>query len=255
MNGSSLTGRRVIITRPEPGVLAEHVLAAGAGVIHMPLIGMIDPQDSGVALGQALADCKMGDWVVVTSPEGARRVVDAGLEMLRRDAADAVKVAAVGRATAAIMESITGRPVDLLPTVQLGSALVEEMARLDSGQRVLVVHGDLADPALAVALRAQGHHVETVVAYRTVSQTPTADQRSAAREADAVVLASGSAARSWAEHCGDIHPPVICAIGPSTAAVARECGITVTHQADESSVEGIMVCLNQAFDPGHPTMG
>jgi uroporphyrinogen-III synthase len=255
MDRSSLTGRRIVITRPEPGVLADLLTAAGAVVIHLPLIEMIDPQDSGEGLRRALANCGSGDWVVVTSPEGARRVVAAGSETLVREGPEAVNLAAVGRATAAVIESCTGRPVDLVPTVQIGSALVKEMAQLPKGQRVLIAHGDLADPAVAEGLRAQGHQVETVVAYRTVVATPSVDQLRSARTADAVVLASGSAARSWAEHCGEIHPPVICVIGPSTAAVARECGVAVTHQADQSSVEGIMVCLNQAFDAGHPTMG
>ena len=251
---SSLAGRRIVVTRPEPGVLAELLIAAGAQVIHLPLIEMIDPEDSGAALRTALGELQPEDWLVVTSPEGARRVVAAASSIGLLGANPPFKVAAVGRATAAVVQAATGRPVDLIPTVQLGSALVAEMAQLPPGQRVLVAHGDLADPSLVAGLDSQGHQVTAVVVYRTVARAPSVEGTREAREADAVVLASGSAARSWAQHCAQIHPPVVCVIGPSTAAVARECGVDVTHHAEESSVEGILACLNQAFDPGHPTM-
>jgi uroporphyrinogen-III synthase len=243
------------VTRPEPGVLAELLIAADAHVVHMPLIEMIDPEDSGAALRSALADLQPEDWLVVTSPEGARRVVVAADSIWLSGAYPPFKVAAVGRATAAVVQVATRRPVDLIPAVQLGSAVVSEMAQLPQLQRVLVAHGDLADPSLVAGLGSHGHQVTAVVAYRTVARAPSVEALQEAREADAVVLASGSAARSWAQYCAQIHPPVVCVIGPSTAAVARECGLNVTHHAEESSVEGILACLNQAFDPGHPTMG
>lgn len=255
MARSPLADRRIVITRPDLGPLGDMLLAVGAEVIHMPLIEMIDPQDSGAALNQALADCAPGDWLVVTSPEGARRVVAVGEQTLGRKGSDRIRIAAVGRATAAVVEAVSAEPVDLVPQIQRASELAEAFKGCAPGQRMLVAHGDLADSSLVSALRAQGHQVTAVVAYRTVGRSPSDHQRRAANAADAVVLASGSAARSWAKHCADIHPPVVCAIGPSTATVAAEVGLIVTHQAAASSVEGIMVCLNQAFDPAHPTMG
>jgi uroporphyrinogen-III synthase len=255
MKGSALAHRRILVTRPDPGALGEALVAAGAEVIHLPLIAMIDPADDGAALRVAIANMSQEAWLVVTSPEGARRVVAGGSEVLQRPDPDRIRIAAVGRATAAVLEEATKRPVDLVPDVQIGTALVGAMAQLSPGSEILVAHGDLADPDLVTALENLGHVVTSVVAYRTVEVSVTPEQLSAAGEADAIVLASGSAARSWARQCGEITPPVVCAIGPSTAAVAAEVGLGVTHMAEVSSVEGIMACLHQAFDPGHPTMG
>jgi uroporphyrinogen-III synthase len=255
MTGSALEHRRILITRAEPGALLDLLIAAGAEVVHLPLIAMLPPIDDGAALRAALVGLGAGDWLVVTSPEGARRVVADGREVLERPDAQRVQIAAVGRATAAVVEAVTKKEADLVPEIQTATALVEKMQQLGPRLRIVVAHGDLADPELIEALEAMGHDVTPVVAYRTVSVAPTAEQLQAASAADALVLASGSAARSWVQHCLGITPPVVCAIGPSTAAVAAEVGLEVTHQAAVSSVEGILSCLHQAFDPGHPTMG
>jgi uroporphyrinogen-III synthase len=254
MAGSALTHRRILVTRTEPGALGESLIAAGAEVVHLPLIAMIEPTDGSAALRAALAQLAPGGWLVVTSPEGARRVVDCGVEVLQRPDHERIRIAAVGRATAAVVEAVTHRPVDLVPEVQNANSLATAMAGLDAGAEVLVAHGDLADPGLITAIEQHGHLVTAVVAYQTVEAPVTAEQIRAARGADALVLASGSAARSWARQCSEITPPVLCAIGPSTAAVAAEVGLVVTHVAEVSSVEGILACLHQAFDPGHSTM-
>jgi uroporphyrinogen-III synthase len=254
MAGSALEHRRILVTRAEPGALADLLIAAGAEVIHLPLIAMIDPLDGGEALQKAIGGLGSGDWLVVTSPEGARRVVAAGPDVVSRSGSDSVRIAAVGRATAAVVEAATKKAVDIVPEVQTAAALLERLQQLSAPSRIVVAHGDLADPGFVVDLELMGHHVSPVEAYRTVEVAPPQDQLRAALTADALVLASGSAARSWAQHCAGIRPPVICAIGPSTAAAAAEVGIVVTHHAEVSSIEGILSCLNQAFDPGHPTM-
>jgi uroporphyrinogen-III synthase len=255
---SPLKDRRILITRANPGALGDLLHAAGAEMIHIPLISMNDPKDAGQALRAALGDLVAGDWLVVTSPEGARRVVEQAAEIGAKPPLGSglygLKIAAVGTATAAIVEEATGTAVDLIPDVQLGSELATKMSAEPAGQRILVAHGDLADPRLVDALRAFGHHVTPVVAYRTVLLTPTAQQIAAASSADALVLTSGSAARAWAQSCKEITPAVVCSMGPSTTLVAREVGLVPTHQAEVSSVEGLMDCLNQAFDVDHPTM-
>jgi uroporphyrinogen-III synthase len=259
MAGSPLKNRRILITRADPGALRDLLHAAGAEMVHIPLISMNDPEDGGQALRAALGDLAPGDWLVVTSPEGARRVVKQVSEMGPTSPMGSklgeLKIAAVGRATAAVVEEAIGSSVDLIPDIQLASELAIKMGAEPAGQRVLVAHGDLAHPHLVDALRAYGHDVIAVVAYRTVLVPPTAQQIAAASSADALVLASGSAARSWALHCKEITPAVICSMGPSTTLVAHEVGLVPTHQAEVSSVEGIMACLNQAFDADHPTMG
>jgi uroporphyrinogen-III synthase len=79
-----------------------------------------------------------------------------------------------------------------------------------------------------------------VIAYATRTRAPRPDERAAALAADAVAFASGSAATAWAEAIGSETPPVVCAIGPTTAAVAERAGLKVTAVAADHSVPGLV---------------
>ena len=173
------------------------------------------------------------DWVVVTSPEGAERVAPA--------LADAdVRIGVVGRRTAEVVIELCGRPPDVVPERQTALDLVAAMPDPGGSNRLLIAQADLADPAHAAAFATRGYGVTAVEAYRTVQRTPSHAERRAALAADAVTFASGSAARAWHDSIGSTTPPVVVAIGPSTAAVARELGIKVTHQAADHSVAGLV---------------
>ncbi|HEY4609405.1 MAG TPA: uroporphyrinogen-III synthase, partial [Ilumatobacteraceae bacterium] len=70
----SLIGRRVVVTRAaeQADTSAELIASVGAIPIVVPLIEIVDELD-GVARLEAL-DLDGIDWLVVTSPNGARRV-------------------------------------------------------------------------------------------------------------------------------------------------------------------------------------
>ena len=91
-----------------------------------------------------------------------------------------------------------GRPVDLVPAVQRADALAAAFVeREPSPQRVLIAQADIAAPTLADGLRAAGHEVTVVTAYRTVAAEPDGAAEVAVAGADAVLFASGSAVESW----------------------------------------------------------
>jgi uroporphyrinogen-III synthase len=220
---SRLAGRRIAITRPEPGALAARLTELGAIVVHVPLIEITDPLDGGIQLRRALARLDAFDWLVVTSANGARR---AGLAA--RDHPQ-VRLAAVGPATAAALAAAAGREVDLVPARAQAEGLLDEFPRQRA--RVLVAQADRAGTTLADGLAMIGHAVESVVAYRTVVRTPSPDEVTALAGVDAVVLASGSAAQGWADAVGASSSSVVVAIGPVTAREAMARGITVAHVA------------------------
>jgi uroporphyrinogen-III synthase len=226
-----LRGRRVVTTRDRPGELDRLLAAAGATVVHVPLIEIVEPADGGTALHDALARLASFDWLVVTSRHGAARVGDEA-------AAIAVRTAAVGTATARELARRTGRAVALVPTEQRADALVHAFP--PGPWRVLVAQADRAEPSLVDGLRARGCDVEAVVAYDTRTRAPRADERAAALAADAVAFASGSAAVAWAQAIGTETPPVVCAIGPTTAAAAEQAGLKVTAVAADHSVPGLV---------------
>lgn len=235
----SLAGRRILVTRERPGELAEMLEHRGAIVMHVPLIAVVDAEDQGRALAAELGQLDRYDWLIVTSVAGAERVGAA--------ATAGVKLGAVGTATARSLARTCSRPVDLVPRVQYATALAEEFSvRESTPQRVLIAQADRAGDVLATDLRANGHDVTTVVAYRTVIQRSEPD---AIVGADAVLFASGSSVEGWVKSFGAACPPVSVAIGPSAATVAERFGLELTGVAADYSLDGLVTELERQFEP------
>ncbi|MET0909385.1 MAG: uroporphyrinogen-III synthase [Ilumatobacteraceae bacterium] len=232
-----LAGTRVLVTRERPGELGEMLEARGAVVVHAPLIAVRDPDDGGLALRSELERLSTFDWLVVTSVEGAERVGAAA-----RDA-PAVRLAAVGTATARTLARLAGRAVDLVPSVQTGAALAAALDdRVDHRIRVLVVQADRAAPTLVDLLVGSGHDVTACVGYRTVLLDVDPEVIAGA---DALVLASGSSAESWVASVGLVTPPVVVAIGPTTAGVARRLGLKISSVSADHSLAGLVTELER----------
>ncbi len=225
-----LAGRRIVVTRPaERGMLATMLRMQGAEVVELPLIGIADPDDGGDALRTALADLASYDWLVVTSPAGGERVA-AALGGAKRGTP---LVAVVGSATGQSL----GRDPDLVPSRQIAESLVDAFPH--GHGRVLLARAADARSVVAVGLRAKGWQVHDVVAYRTVilDHGPLPDE---AATADAVVFASGSQVRSWVHNFGATTPAESIAIGPVTAGVAAQVGVTITAVAQHHSLTGLV---------------
>jgi uroporphyrinogen-III synthase len=234
----------VLVTRERPGELAAMLTARGATVLHVPLVAVTDPSDGGATLRDALSDLRGFDWLVVTSAAGAERVGGAAAGV------PGVRLAAVGTATARELESLAGRPVDLVPTVQRADALVAAFVeREPPPQRVLIAQADIAAPTLADGLRTAGHEVTVVTAYRTVAPEPDRAAELAAEAAvagaDAVLFASGSAVEGWCRRFGVEAPPIVIAIGPTTAAAADRFGLKVSAVATDHSLDGLVTELER----------
>jgi uroporphyrinogen-III synthase len=242
----ALSGRRIVVTRAadQADELAELLSAHGAEVVLLPTIAVVDAADGGAALREALADLDDVAWLVVTSPNGARRVAAA---LADREPGRPL-LAAVGAATAAAL----GRPADLVPADQIAEGLVDAFPT-GSGVVVLAQAAD-ARSALAAGLSAKGWIVRTVTAYRTVigpgdllDDPDWRAARDAARSADAVVFTSGSTARGWASSVDLPLPAVTVAIGPATEAVARQETLKITHVAADHSLGGVVATLLEIF--------
>lgn len=242
-----LSGRRIVVTRAadQAGDLADRLRAHGAEVVLLPTIAVVDAQDGGAALHDALAGLDDVDWLVVTSPNGARRVATA----LAARPSGRPSVAAVGSATAVAL----GRPADLVPTDQIAEGLVEAFP-VGSGV-VLLAQAAEARPVLAEGLTAKGWTVRTVTAYRTVvgphdllDDPVWLRARDAARTADAVVFTSGSTARGWARLVDLPLPAVTVAIGPAAEAVARQESLKITHVAADHSLDGVVTALLDIYE-------
>lgn len=218
-----LGGVRVAVTRPQAAALERALRAVDAEVVHVPLIEIGPPGDEGRALDDALDRLADYDWLVVTSVNGVRAIGG-----VLGDRVLAVRVAAVGTATAQAVAAVAGRAPDLVPTVPRGEGLVAEFPGPPS--RVLVAQADRAAPTVVEGLRSAGHAVDAVTAYATVTRRPTAAEAAALSTVDVVVFASGSAVHAWRE-AGLPDGPAVVAIGPTTADVATALGVPVDEVA------------------------
>lgn len=237
-----LRGCTVVVSREQRGELGRLLDDAGATVVHVPLIQVVDADP------EKLADAWSSEpeWVAVTSVAGADRVA---ADVRARPG---VRLAAVGTATARRLEEAAGRPVDLVPERQLAEELVREFRRRNPEPcRVLVAQADRAGATLVDGLREGGHDVTAVVAYRTLLRRPDLSELASVEGADATIFASGSAARAWAaavgERASDALPPIVVAIGPTTAAAAASAGLAVTDVAADHSLTGVIETLVDAW--------
>ena len=110
--------------------------------------------------------------------------------------------------------------------------------------RVLLAQAAGARPLLAEGLAAKGWTVDAVTAYSTEPVQPTRELLDGLATADALTLTSGSASVVLQ---GQRLPPVVVAIGPVTAAAARERGIDITAVAEPHTVEGIVAAVTRAL--------
>ena len=188
--------------------LAARLEALGHEVVRCPLI-RIEP------LGDDPIDPAGYDWVVVTSPNGAA-------ELARRLTGVPAQIAAIGPGTATSLREL-GLRVDLVPSVSTQEGL---LAELPPG-RVL-----LAAAEGARTLLVDERQADFVALYRTVELQPETPP-----DGDVALLASASAARAFA--ATGVRMPVV-AIGPQTAAAARELGLDVTAVAASHDLDGLL---------------
>jgi uroporphyrinogen-III synthase len=209
---------KVVVTRPrsQAGPLVQRLEGLGLEVVECPLIA-IEPLDEPRSV-----DTTGYDWVVVTSPNGAELFA-------RRRSGELPKVAAVGPGTAEALRALGIEP-DLVAAVSTQEGLVDEFPRPVG--RVLVVGAEGSRRALIDALGAS-----FVPLYRTRLLDPPAP------DGDVVVLASGSAARSFAA-LGAPLPAV--SIGPQTTRAARAAGLDVVAEARTHDLDGLVAAVAEA---------
>ncbi len=238
-----LAGRRVVVTRPveQAASLAELVREQGAEPVVVPLIEVVDVPAGMAEL--AAFDLRTFDWVVITSPNVAERV-----ERLHPAALGEIRprIAAVGTATAAALTRC-----DLVPETQRAVGLLAAMpaAPADRSGSVLVVQSADAAPTLADGLTAAGWRVSVCQPVRAVPATLSAGQQLAALAADAVLFASGSAARAWVSVLGTTTPPIVVAMGPQTGADVEAAGLKVSLVATDHSLAGLVTALVRHIAP------
>jgi uroporphyrinogen-III synthase len=203
---------RIVVTRSD---LVPRLEALGHEVVVCELI-RTEP------LGDDPVDASAYDWLIVTSPNGARELGRRGVTSNR--------IAAIGPATAdALVEQ--GLQADLVATTHTQEGLRDA---LPPGSRLL---------AAAEGARQDVLDADFLPLYRTVELDPPAP------EGEIALLTSGSAARALA--ATGARMPVV-AIGPQTAAEARVCGFDVVAVAKSHDLDGLVEAVGSYLGSPEP---
>jgi uroporphyrinogen III methyltransferase/synthase len=239
-----LFGRTVVVTRTaeQAGELSGRLRRLGAQVLEVPTIAVTEPADGGAALRDAVARVADYEWVVLTSPNGARRFC---AEL--RDGRDlaGVRLAAIGPGTADVLAE-HHLVCDLVPERFVAEGLLEVFPAPSGRNTVLLARAEVARDVLPEGLAAAGWDVDVVTAYRTQPAQVTPETAEQVAAADAITFTSSSTVTNFVATGAPV-PPVVAAIGPVTAATAQEAGLTVTVEAGVHTLDGLVDALVRHF--------
>lgn len=260
-----LLGRTVVVTRAQEqqGEGRRRLEALGAAVLDLPAL-MIGPPDEWGPLDDALAELDQFHWLVVSSANGVQAVEARlhlqGSSLKRRP--PTLKIAAVGRKTAAALETL-GAPADFVPPAFVADSLIEHFPVSGWGLRLLLPRVQSGGrTVLAEAFGEAGARVVEVAAYE--SRCPEgipADTERALREGgvDALTFSSGKTVThtaallqqafgaDWADQLREVK---LISIGPQTSQRCRELLGRVDGEASPHDMEGLVQCCAQVMQTG-----
>jgi uroporphyrinogen III methyltransferase/synthase len=161
-----LFGQRIVVTRPadDAGRSAAEFEALGAEVLLAPTVTIEPIEDTG-PLDRALGRLREFDWLVFTSSNGVRHVLDR-LEARGQDlrALGHLKIAAIGPATAEALARFRLK-ADVVPESFRSEGLAEALAERVAERRVLLARADRGRTLLKDEL-GKIAEVEQVAVYR-----------------------------------------------------------------------------------------
>ncbi len=237
-----MSGPRVLLTGSGPGRVARLLEERGAVPLEVPTIAIRALE--GDPLDAALKRAEDSDWIVVTSPNGARLVLER-LTRLGLAVPPRPRWAAVGPRTRETLAA-AGVTVSAEPAERIGATIPDAMGNV-SGARVLLVRSAAAADDLPRLLAARGAQVEDVAAYE-IEEGPEESRiplvQALAAGVDAAVFTSGSTVRGFARLVVDpaailSGARVVC-IGPVTARAALQAGLDQVRTATDRTPDAIV---------------
>jgi uroporphyrinogen-III synthase len=250
-----LAGRRVLVTRAahQAGKLSDGLRALGAIPVEVPVLEIVF-----LPLDEVLRGINDYDWMIFTSANTVRALGEqcAATGVVVRT--DAVKVAAVGAATAVAARE-AGWNVTLVPESYVAESLADSFAgRVGPGTRVLLARAEVARDVIPDALRALGATVDVVDAYRNVIPEGAPELlRSTLREVlDAVTFTSSSSVTHLAEvaRAAGVSFPFVgvwaVSIGPITSQTLRGMGWEPAGEAEPHDVPGLIAATARVLSIG-----
>jgi uroporphyrinogen III methyltransferase/synthase len=246
-----LFGKRVLVTRSreQASALSQRLRELGAEPLEYPAIEIAPPKDI-APLDEAIARLSTYDWLIFTSANGVRALLDRMNEK-RMDMQALVrpKIAAVGPTTAQALATY-GLRVDYLPEVYTTEEIAAGIGDV-AGQRILLPRVARAPKRLAQALRGKGAAVDEVIAYRTLAVTAPHELKALLeqKQIDIVTFTSSSTVRNLAASLQGhalsevMSRCLVACIGPVTARTAARLGIRVDVVAGEHTIARLVEAI------------
>ena len=251
-----LFGKSIVVTRSreQASELTARLLELGAGVIEVPAIKIIPPENI-ATIKDRIRRSDAYDWIIFTSVYGVsyyfKYLFESGFDS--RKLAN-VKVCAIGSSTADALRE-HGITPDMVPAKFTSREVSRELIEKGEvrGKSFLLPRADIAPKEMAEALVSEGAKlVDDIAIYRNVEEDASemADQVQALRdgEFDLVTFTSSSTVKNFDRLAGAIglgnKEKIRCAvIGPITAETARELGYSVEISAEEHTIEGLVEAI------------
>ncbi len=251
-----LFGKTVLVTRArsQASKLTAALEALGAGVIEAPAIELKAPEDNYKALDEAISHVQDYHWLIFTSTNGVEhffnRLFAAGKDTR---ALGFAKVAAIGSATAGKLREY-GIKADVVPQEFRAEGVLEALkGKLPPHAKILLPRAQEAREVLPEKLREQGHTVDVVPVYQTVTAESNAEElkaKLAAGEIDLVTFTSSSTVTNLLKLLGGkeaLAGVKLACIGPVTAETARSNGLEPDMEATEYTINGLVKVISEYF--------
>ncbi|HTM53613.1 MAG TPA: uroporphyrinogen-III C-methyltransferase [Pirellulales bacterium] len=243
-----LSGQRIVVTRPAHQS-SEFMLALsnlGALVHSQPAIE-IGPPDDWAPVDAAIARIADFDWLVFSSVNGVRALLDRLLAHRDLRALGGLRLAAIGPGTADELARYHLR-ADLVPSDYRAESLAAALAQAAApASRFLLVRASRGREILAEELSKHAAEVEQVVVYSSrdvLEPDPEVLGQLRGGAIDWITVTSSAIARSLVRMFGnDLRGAKLASISPVTSETLRSLGFDVAAEAEQYTTAGLIKAI------------
>ena len=260
----ALTDKKIIITRAleQTSEAREIFRKNGAEVFDLPSL-VIGPPDDWGPLDGALKEITTFDWIIFSSANGVRNVDDRMKEigLSLSEISENIKIAAVGRKTASLLEEMDVK-VSFVPPSFVADSLVEYFPQNQKGLKLFIPRVQTGGRSiLSDSFKLKGAEVTEVAAYESSCPKDIPQKTIDALNSgqiDIIAFTSSKTVKNtvslFTKHLGEnwlklIQKIQLVSIGPQTTISCKNLIRKPDKEASPHDLEGLLqACLELNFN-------